>query len=250
MSATTSIEWTDRTWNPTTGCDRVSPGCDRCYALTMAKRLKAMGSPRYQNDGNPRTSGPGFALTLHEDSIDEPRKWRKPSLVFVNSMSDLFHWDVPFEFIERVFTVMAETPQHTYQILTKRSLRLTQFADKLSWPPNVCMGVSVESSTYTFRVKHLLDIPAVLRFVSIEPMLGPIELDLAGIDWVIVGAESGRGARPMDLSWARDIRDQCAEAGVPLFVKQLSGSGGHAIKDIDQFPEDLRIRQWPTGPAR
>lgn len=250
MSATTSIEWTDRTWNPTTGCDRVSPGCDRCYALTMAKRLKAMGSPRYQNDGLPRTSGPGFALTVHEDSIDEPRKWRKPSLVFVNSMSDLFHWDVPFEFIERVFTVMAETPQHTYQILTKRDSRLAQFADKLSWPPNVWMGVSVESSTYAFRAKDLLTVPAAVRFISVEPMLSALELDLTGIGWVIVGAESGRGARPMDLSWALDIRDQCEESGVPLFVKQLSGPGGHAIKDIDQFPEDLRIRQWPTGPAR
>jgi protein gp37 len=152
MSTKSGIEWTEATWNPTTGCDRTSPGCDKCYALTLAKRLKAMGSSKYQLDGDPRTSGPGFRMTLHPDALDIPRTWRMPRMIFVNSMSDLFHPDVPFEFIEQVFEVMASTPRHTYQILTKRSNCLAQLSGDLSWPTNVWMGVSVESASYAFRL--------------------------------------------------------------------------------------------------
>src|SRR3989304_777026 len=155
MSSGSSIEWTEATWNPTTGCDRVSLGCDNCYALTLAKRLKAMGSTKYQRDGDPRTSGPGFGLTLHADTLDLPRRWAKPRVVFVNSMSDLFHPEVPLGFIEEVFAVMAETPRHTYQILTKRSKRLASLASSLAWPPNVWMGVRGENDTYRFRIDHL-----------------------------------------------------------------------------------------------
>jgi protein gp37 len=225
MAGLSTIEWTERTWNPLTGCDRVSPGCDRCYALSLARRLKAMGNPRYQRDGDPRTSGPGFGLTLHRDLVDLPRQWRRPSVVFVNSMSDLFHDRVPVEFIAAVFRTMAETPQHTYQVLTKRSGRLARLADELPWPDNVWMGVSVESQREVLRAWRLRRIPAHVRFLSVEPTLGPI--DLAGVlpklDWVIAGGESGPGCRPCDLDWLRSLRDQCTEAGVPFFLKQLGG---------------------------
>lgn len=224
MADHSGIEWTEATWNPTTGCDRVSPGCDNCYALTLAKRLKAMGSEKYQQDGNPRTSGPGFKLTVHPDSLDLPRSWRQPRTVFVNSMSDLFHPDVPLDFIKRVFEVMADTPRHTYQILTKRSQRLRQIASDLGWPRNVWMGVSVENGKYQFRIDHLRDVPVSVRFLSLEPLLGPLpDLNLDGVHWVIVGGESGPGARPMAPAWAAEIRDQCAEAGVPFFFKQWGG---------------------------
>ena len=166
-----AIEWTEATWNPTTGCDRTSPGCDRCYALTLSKRLKAMGSLKYQNDGDPRTSGPGFKLTLHPSSLDVPKSWNAPRLVFVNSMSDLFHEDVPLDFIAKVFDVIRETPQHTYQVLTKRAQRLSRIADELDWPSNLWMGVSVESRRYTFRIDHLRKARAAVRFVSAEPLL-------------------------------------------------------------------------------
>ena len=224
MADRTSIEWTETTWNPTTGCDRTSPGCDNCYALTLAKRLKAMRNPRYQVDGDPPKSGPGFGLTLHEDLLALPHRWRAPRLVFVNSMSDLFHPEVPLEFIERVFGVMAETQRHTYQILTKRSKRLASVADALDWPPNVWMGVSVESSRYTFRIDHLRTVPAAVRFVSAEPLLGPLlHLDLTGIHWLIAGGESGPGHRPMEEAWVQDLRDQCAAADVAFFFKQWGG---------------------------
>ena len=220
----TGIEWTETTWNPTTGCDRTSPGCDNCYALTLAKRLKAMGNPKYQNDGDPESSGPGFRLTLHDDVLELPYRWRAPRIVFVNSMSDLFHPEVPLEFIQRVFRVMAETPQHTYQVLTKRSKRLGLLAGELDWPSNVWMGVSVESSRYAFRIDHLRSVNAAVRFVSAEPLLGPLpELDLSGIGWLIAGGESGHRARPMEEEWARDLRDQCVAEGVAFFFKQWGG---------------------------
>ena len=212
------------TWNPTTGCDRTSPGCDHCYALTLARRLKAMGSPKYQNDGDHKTSGPGFAPTLHPDQLELPYRWRAPRTVFVNSMSDLFHPDVPVEFIRRVFTVMADTPRHTYQILTKRSKRLSSLAGGLEWPSNVWMGVSVETSRYAFRLEHLRTVGAAVRFVSAEPLLGPLsDLDLSGLHWLIAGGESGPSARPMHESWVRDLRDQCAAAEIPFFFKQWGG---------------------------
>src|SRR5579859_72829 len=174
MTTKTSIEWTQMTWNPTTGCDRVSPGCDHCYAMTMAARLKAMGAKAYQVDGDPRTSGPGFALQLHEDRLTWPLKWSEPSLVFVNSMSDLFHARVPFEFVERVWDVMARTPQHTYQILTKRPDRMARFSQRLPLMPNVWLGTSIEDQDRVPRVRHLMDARAVVRFVSAEPLLGPV----------------------------------------------------------------------------
>ena len=243
MSNGSSIEWTDATWNPTTGCDRVSAGCDNCYALTLARRLKAMGLAKYQNDGDPRTSGPGFALTLHEDTLTAPYRWRAPRLVFVDSMSDLFHPDVPPAFIQKVFAVMADTPRHTYQILTKRSRRLAALAPDLDWPPNVWMGVSVENDRYAFRVDHLRSVEAAVRFVSAEPLLGPLPgLDLSSIHWLIAGGESGPNARPMDAAWVRDLRDQCREANVAFFFKQWGGrtpkSGGRELDGThhDEFP--------------
>jgi protein gp37 len=224
MADHSGIEWTEATWNPTTGCDRVSPGCDNCYALTLAKRLKAMGSEKYQRDGDTVTSGPGFKLTIHPQVLDLPKTWRRPRVVFVDSMSDLFHPDVPLGFIQDVFEVMADTPQHTYQILTKRSKRLRDLAALIQWPQNVWIGVSVESSRYTFRIDHLRDAPAAVRFISLEPLLGSLpNLDLDDIHWVILGGESGPGARPMDSDWVTEVRDQCADAGVPFFFKQWGG---------------------------
>lgn len=243
MADRSGIEWTEVTWNPTTGCDKTSPGCDNCYALTLAKRLRAMGQAKYQNDGDPRTSGPGFALTVHEDTLAAPYRWKSPRLIFVNSMSDLFHPDVPLDFIKRVFTVMAETPQHTYQVLTKRSKRLAAVAAELDWPSNVWMGVSVETDRYAFRFDHLRSVDAAVRFVSAEPLLGPLpNLDLTSIDWLIAGGESGPNARPMDEEWVRDLRDQCGEAGVAFFFKQWGGrtpkAGGRELDGAlhDEMP--------------
>jgi protein gp37 len=256
MGDKSAIEWTEATWNPTTGCDRTSPGCDRCYAMVLAKRLKAMGQPKYQNDGDARTSGPGFKLTLHPDALDIPRAWTAPRTIFVNSMSDLFHKDVPVDYIRQVFDVMADTPQHTYQVLTKRSKRLAEIADQVEWPTNVWMGVSVESAPYAFRIDHLRQVPAAVRFLSCEPLLGPLgTIDLDGIHWVIAGGESGHGARPMDLDWATDLLDQCAEANVPFFLKQLgtrlASEMGHRGKghELDDFPEHLRVREYPRTAA-
>ncbi len=243
MADHSGIEWTEATWNPTTGCDRVSPGCDMCYALTLAKRLKAMGSDKYQADGDPRTSGPGFKLTLHPDTLDLPRSWSRPRTVFVDSMSDLFHPEVPLDYIRRVFDVMADTPQHTYQVLTKRSKRLAEVAASLEWPANVWMGVSVENKRYGFRVDHLRQVPAAVRFLSLEPLLGPLPgLDLSEIHWVIAGGESGPGARPVEEAWLIDIRDQCARDGVAFFFKQWGGrtpkAGGRQLqgKFYDELP--------------
>jgi protein gp37 len=194
-----------------------------------------MGSEKYQNDGDPRTSGPGFKLTVHPKALDIPRAWSAPRTIFVNSMSDLFHPEVPLAFIQQVFQVMTETPQHTYQVLTKRSKRLAEVGPLLAWPDNVWMGVSVESDRYTFRLDHLRAVDAAVRFVSAEPLLGPLpELDLAGIHWLIAGGESGPGARPMDEAWVLDIRDQCAAASVPFFFKQWGGrtpkAGGRELE--------------------
>ena len=221
----------------------MSAGCDNCYALTLARRLKAMGLAKYQNDGDPRTSGPGFALTLHEDTLAAPYGWRAPRLVFVDSMSDLFHPEVPLDFIQRVFSVMADTPRHTYQILTKRSKRLAALAPDLDWPTNVWMGVSVENDRYAFRIDHLRSVEAAVRFVSAEPLLGPLpSLDLSSIHWLIAGGESGPNARPMDETWVRDLRDQCREADVAFFFKQWGGrtpkAGGRKLDGAyhDEIP--------------
>ena len=244
MADKSTIEWTESTWNPTTGCDRTSPGCDHCYALTLSKRLKAMGQSKYQRDGDPRTSGPGFGLTLHPDALDLPHAWVTPRTIFVNSMSDLFHEDVPVEFIGRVLAVAADTPQHTYQILTKRSRRLRDISVKLEWPPNVWMGVSIENDRYTFRARHLREVHAAVRFLSLEPLLSSLpSLELHGIDWVIAGGESGPRARPLDEEWVRDVRDRCFAAAVPFFFKQWGGrtpkAGGRLLegRTWDQMPE-------------
>lgn len=305
--AETSIEWTQRpgtkgvTWNPTTGCDKISAGCDNCYALTLAKRLKGMGSAKYQNDGNPVTSGPGFAVTLHPDTLTAPLKWRDPRTVFVNSMSDLFHARVPREYIARVFAVMASTPQHVYQILTKRPERMakiladvcecghtpgTHFRSAMewattphsptyvtglepgiyhrsaSWPlPSVWLGTSIESDKHVGRADALRATPAAVRFISAEPLLGPLpSLDLTGIDWLIVGGESGPGARPMDLGWVRELIGKARDASTAVFVKQLGAVwardmfvGGQPVYrkdtkggDWNHWPADLRIREYPT----
>jgi protein gp37 len=219
MPKKSNIEWTEMTWNPVTGCTKVSPGCKHCYAETMAKRLVAMGSPRYHN---------GFAVTLQEDLVDLPKRWRAPRKIFVNSMSDLFHKDVPLEYLRRIFRVMSECPQHQFQILTKRAERLAQVAPDLHWAPNIWIGVSVETQKYAFRSNLLRTVPARVRFLSVEPMLGPIDhLPLAEIHWVVVGGESGRGARPMKRDWVVSVFRQCRRAGVPFFFKQWGGVQKH-----------------------
>jgi protein gp37 len=243
MGDRSAIEWTEATWNPVTGCDKISPGCENCYALTLAKRLKAMGKPKYQADGNPVTSGPGFAVTTHLDSLDIPRRWREPRVVFVNSMSDLFHARVPTSFIEQVFGVMHETQRHTYQVLTKRPQRAARLAAQLPWPPNVWLGTSVESIDYAVRIDRLREVPAAVRFVSAEPLLSALpRLDLTGIDWLIAGGESGPRYRPCQEEWLLDLRDQCASAGTAFFFKQWGGvrpkSGGRTLagRTWDQMP--------------
>ncbi|HML01257.1 MAG TPA: phage Gp37/Gp68 family protein [Acidimicrobiales bacterium] len=248
MGDRSAIEWTEATWNPTTGCDQTSPGCDRCYALTLSKRLKAMGSAKYQRDGNPATSGPGFGLTLHPDVLDLPKRWVAPRTVFVNSMSDLFHEEVPVDFIQQVFDVMVETPQHTYQILTKRAKRLAKVSPVLPWPANVWMGVSIETDRYAFRASHLRHVPAAVRFLSIEPMLGPVpSLDLTDIHWVIAGGESGPRARPINRSWLLDLQRQCASSGIAFFFKQWGGrtpkAGGREIdgQTWDEMPSRMVV---------
>lgn len=215
MAAGSKIEWTEVTWNPVTGCDKVSAGCKHCYAERMALRLQAMGVSRYRD---------GFALTLHEDLVDVPRKWKLPRLVFVNSMSDLFHDNVPLSFIQRVFKTMHECPQHTFQVLTKRSKRLKTLSNCLEWPTNVWMGVSVEDERVIGRIDDLCKVPASVRFLSCEPLIGPLDnLPLTGIDWVIVGGESGPGARPMEEHWVRSILRQCQREKVAFFFKQWGG---------------------------
>jgi len=259
MGDKSKIEWTDATWNPVTGCSKVSPGCKHCYAEVMAGRLKAMGQPRYRD---------GFKVTLQHDLLDLPLRWRKPRRIFVNSMSDLFHDDVPDAYIADVFETMRRADWHTFQVLTKRSARLRTLAPSLPWPDNVWMGVSAEDQRRADeRIPHLLTVPARVRFISAEPLLGAVDITdlacggnaLAGceaswdgetrnvrppISWVIVGGESGPGARPMDLEWARSLRDQCQSAAAPFFMKQMSA---HAGADKKAIPDDLRIREVPNA---
>ncbi|MDY7010926.1 MAG: phage Gp37/Gp68 family protein [Planctomycetota bacterium] len=215
MATKTSIEWTESTWNPVTGCTKVSPGCMNCYAERMAYRLQAMGQPNYVN---------GFKLTVHENALELPLRWKRQQVIFVNSMSDLFHEDVPTDFILRVFNVMTLARRHVFQVLTKRSENLLSLDSQLSWTKNIWMGVSVENADYTYRIDDLRRTGAAVKFLSLEPLLGALpDLDLSGIDWVIVGGESGPHARPMNESWVLDIRDQCEEADVPFFFKQWGG---------------------------
>jgi protein gp37 len=215
MATKSTIEWTEMTWNPVTGCTKVSEGCRHCYAERMARRLRAMGNRRYVN---------GFDVTLHSDLLDLPRQLRQPRLIFVNSMSDLFHEDVPEGFIGRVFDTMAACPRHTFQVLTKRSRRLKEMAARLPWPENVWMGVSVEDRRVLGRIDDLRDVPACVRFLSCEPLLGPLhDLELTRIAWVIVGGESGPGARPMRQEWVESILEECRRANVPFFFKQWGG---------------------------
>ena len=215
MAGASDIEWTDMTWNPVTGCTKISQGCKHCYAERMSKRLRAMGVERYRD---------GFRLRLHPEVLEEPSRWTGSRRVFVNSMSDLFHKDVPLEFIVRVFEEIASNPRHTFQILTKRAGRLAQIAGSLPWPPNLWMGTSVEHARTAARIDQLRTVPAAVRFLSLEPLLGPLDdLDLSGIHWVIVGGESGPGARPMEVAWVDSILAQCREAGVPFFFKQWGG---------------------------
>lgn len=226
MATNSPIEWTEATWNPVGGCTILSPGCTNCYAMRLARRLEAMGQAKYA--GTTRVSG-GRAkwngkIVLDEKALDIPLKWKNPKIIFVNSMSDLFHEKVPLEFIQRVFSVMQRARQHTFQILTKRADRLADVADRLSWPNNVWMGVSVESDAYTDRIDHLRSTPAYIKFLSLEPLLGPLDnLNLGGIDWAIAGGESGPAARPMDPDWVRSIRDQCITNGVAFHFKQWGG---------------------------
>jgi protein gp37 len=215
MGTKSAIEWTESTWNPVTGCTKISLGCANCYAERMAKRLHAMGQPNYAH---------GFKVTTHPHVLDMPLHWRKPQMVFVNSMSDFFHESVPTEFIVRAFDVMVKANRHTYQILTKRSERLLALSNMLPWQPHIWMGVTVESADYAYRIDHLRRSGARVKFLSLEPLLGPLpDLNLSGIDWVIVGGESGPGARPMDEAWVRDIHKQCSKASVPFFFKQWGG---------------------------
>jgi protein gp37 len=284
----TGIQWTDETWNPAVGCTHISPGCDHCYAATVASRQMqpahvGLTVGRKWND----------TVRLLPDRLDEPLRWRKPRRVFVGSMTDLFHQDVPLDFILSVWTAMSRSPQHTFQVLTKRPQRMARIVDSIAWwwdgddkggeayawpgpcsaedhdtgeefnwaptegdldgggeEPllNVWLGTSIESQTYAWRARHLAATPAAVRFLSVEPLLGAVDLTghLDGIHWVIVGAESGPGRRGCRDSWARDIRDQCAAVGVPLFVKQLQDRDGRVLHDVSSFPADLRIREWPT----
>jgi protein gp37 len=239
MANNSSIEWTNATWNPVTGCTKISPGCKHCYAERMAKRLQAMQNPSYQN---------GFELTLHEQLLERPMGWKKPRMIFVNSMSDLFHKDVPLEFIQKTFNVMRRADWHIFQILTKRSDRLLALNDSLDWSDNIWMGVSVENDDYQYRIEDLIKTNAQIKFLSLEPLLGNLpNLDLLNIDWVIVGGESGPGARSIQKEWVVDIKNQCLSAGVPFFFKQWGGfnkkKNGRKLqgKTWDQMPSKLQM---------
>jgi len=236
MAQASSIEWTESTWNPVTGCTKISPGCAHCYAERMAKRLRAMGQERYRN---------GFKVTLQPDVVDVPLHWKRPRMIFVNSMGDLFHKDVPVEFIARCFAVMQQASQHTFQVLTKRPERAAELASHLRWPSNVWMGTTVENADFLHRIDSLTEIPAAVRFLSLEPLLGPIpRLPLEGIHWVIVGGESGPAARLIEPTWALQIRNRCASQGVPFFFKQWGGvSKCLAGRELDG-------RHWNEMPLR
>lgn len=238
MAFGSDIEWTESTWNPVTGCTKVSPGCAHCYAERMARRLQMMGQPNYAS---------GFSVAIHPHALTLPLNWKSPQVIFVNSMSDLFHPDVPDYFIHQVFGVMRQADWHTFQVLTKRSDRLADLAPQLHWPHNVWMGVSVENAQFCTRIDCLRHVPAAVRFVSFEPLLGPVgTLNLDGIDWAIVGGESGPGARPMAPGWAIDIRDQCVHAGVPFFFKQW---GGVRKKAAGRHLEGRLWNEWPNHPS-
>ncbi|MBI5943163.1 MAG: phage Gp37/Gp68 family protein [Chloroflexi bacterium] len=237
--AQSRIEWTESTWNPLTGCNKISPGCKHCYAERMAKRLHAMGQPNYAN---------GFKLTMHPQALEKPLDWKTPQVIFVNSMSDLFHKDVPLEFIQSVFDVMKRAHWHQFQVLTKRSERLAEVSSKLEWTDNIWMGVSVENADYTFRIDHLRKTGAKIKFLSVEPLLGPIpKMNLKEINWVIVGGESGPGARPLEKDWVVGIRDHCIKAKVPFFFKQWGGvqkkKAGRLLdgRTWDQMPKDMNL---------
>jgi len=235
MAVGSSIEWTESTWNPLTGCTKISPGCKHCYAERMALRLQAMGQPNYVN---------GFRLTLHEHVLELPLRWKKPQVIFVNSMSDLFHKQVPLEYIQKVFDVMNRAHWHTFQVLTKRSGRLLEVHDQLQWSDNIWMGVSVETQHYTFRINDLSQTNARTKFLSLEPLLGPLpNLPLVGIDWVIVGGESGPQARAMSKDWVVEIRDQCKRTRVPFFFKQWGGTRKRTTGRL------LENRTWDEMPS-
>lgn len=233
--AESSIEWTELTWNPTTGCDKLSAGCKFCYAEVMSRRLHAMGVEKYRNN---------FKLTVHPDTLKDPFTWSGKRLVFVNSMSDLFHEAVPLTFIQMVFEVMNLTPQHTYQVLTKRADRLAEVAKHLDWTPNIWMGVSVEDKRVLHRIDGLRSTAAQVKFLSCEPLIGPLPgMDLRGIDWVIVGGESGRKPRPMQEEWVLDIKRQCAMYGVDFFFKQWGGTNKKKAGRV------LEGRTWDAMPV-
>lgn len=235
MATNSEIEWTDATWNPVTGCSKISPGCKHCYAARMANRLQAMGQANYRN---------GFEVTLQPKMLDLPLQWKSSKRIFVNSMSDLFHPDVPLSYIKQVFAVMHRAPWHQYQILTKRSERLLELNDKVEWAPQIWMGVSVENQRCVSRITDLRKTDAHVKFLSLEPLLGPLrKLKLGGIDWAIVGGESGPGARPVDPEWVTDIRDQCLAADVPFFFKQWGGV------QKKRFGRTLEGRTWDEMPG-
>ena len=246
MSDSSKIEWTNATWNPVTGCTRTSPGCQHCYARRFAERFRGVEGHPYEQ---------GFDLKLWPGRLSQPLSWREPRLVFVNSMSDLFHEHVPLSFIKQTVAAMRQAPHHTFQILTKRAKRLEELAPHLDWPRNVWMGVSVENQDFAWRVDRLRSVPAATRFLSLEPLLGPLDLDLAGIHWVIVGGESGPGARPMLPEWVRSIRRQCQAAGVSFFFKQWGGvhkaKAGRVLDDRtwDEYPQSARML-WPPDERR
>ena len=234
MGQHSKIEWTETTWNPVTGCTKISIGCKNCYAERFAKRLQMMGLTHYSNS---------FNLTIHQDSLNKPYKWKHPRLVFVNSMSDLFHEDIPFEFIKQIFRVMNDCTQHQFQVLTKRSCRLKEMAPDLEWTSNIWIGVSVENQNFTFRIDDLRNVPASVRFLSIEPLLDRIEyLDLRNIDWIIVGGESGPKARPIKKEWVIVIRDICCKQNVPFFFNQWGGSNKKKTGGL------LDNREWNEMP--
>lgn len=235
MANNSQIEWTDATWNPVTGCTKISPGCKHCYAERLSNRLQAMGQSNYRN---------GFEVTLQPQMLELPLQWKSPKRIFVNSMSDLFHNDVPFDFIERVFAVMRRADWHQFQILTKRSDRLCELSPKLDWAPHIWMGVSVENEKYIYRIDDLRKTAAAVKFLSLEPLLGPLrKLNLNGVDWIIVGGESGPGARPIDPEWVTDLRDQCSKANLPFFFKQWGGI------QKKQTGRSLDGRTWDQMPA-
>lgn len=235
MADGSSIEWTEATWNPVTGCDQVSPGCAHCYAKTFAERWRGVPGHPYEQ---------GFDLRLWPERLEQPLRWKRPRMIFVNSMSDLFHEDIPTDFIVDVFEVMAEADQHTFQILTKRHERMAELAPRLEWPANVWMGVSIENRRFVHRADYLREVDAAVRFISAEPLLGPLEgLELDGIDWLIAGGESGPRHRPVRIEWLRELRDRCVDEGVAFFFKQW---GGRTPK---QGGRQLDGRQWDQMPS-